>query len=100
MRVQVEPSSEADRAATSAIIFIFLGAVLLVAGSLLLGLLSFAAAGYTAMRWSANEARQRTQEKRENQISIRSERSPMLSALWFERPSIPSLSEETSLSYR
>jgi hypothetical protein len=61
--VQTEPSGDAQKEATSAIIFLMLGAGMFVMGDFLLALFGFAVAGYLGLRWSTNEQLRRVQEE-------------------------------------
>jgi hypothetical protein len=71
--VQIEPSSDTQKKATSAIIFLMLGAGMFVMGDFLFALFCFAVAGYLGLRWSTHEQLRRVQEGAGDRISIKKE---------------------------
>jgi len=71
--VQIEPSSDTQKEATAAIIFLMLGAGMFVMGDFLLALLSFGVAGYLGLRWSTHEQMRRVQEEAGVRSSIKKE---------------------------
>ena len=70
MAVPIRELNDAKKEATSAIIFIFFGVVLLLIGKFTMAVLSFLLAGYSARLWNAKKQLQRIQEKPGGEISI------------------------------
>jgi len=65
--------SDTQKEATSAIIFLMLGAGMFVMGDFLFALFGFGVAGYLGLRWSTHEQLRRVQEGAGDRISIKKE---------------------------